>query len=170
MKTSSENRRRRAACLAVGAMAGAAGVIAALPAEAALGGSMSSVEQDRAHMSASLLTTTSATHSVHSLTLANGDLVREFMNPDGSVFAVAWKGPSRPDLRQLLGDRFAVLQADNTGGVHRGGHGRVPMTVNRSDFVLRAGGHSGAFWGLAYLPGQTPAAFSAKELRMEDAQ
>ena len=83
------------------------------------------------------------------MTLANGGLVREFTRADGTVFAVTWRGPGRPDLRQLLGDHFQTLQADN---VRNGPRTRRPLSVNRSDFIVRTGGHSGAFWGVAFLP------------------
>jgi hypothetical protein len=146
---------------------GVAWLLSAPAGHAALGGSMSSVEQDRAHFSAQMLSVTHATHAVHSMTLANGDTVREFMNPDGAVFAIAWRGPARPDLRQLLGARFDTLQSDNAAAKVKGL--RRPLTVERSDFVVQSGGHPGAFWGLAYLPQAIPAGFSPDDLQMDTA-
>jgi hypothetical protein len=131
-------------------------------AHAALGGSQTSVEQDRAHLAARALTTTNSAYSLQILSQTNGDVVREFMNPDGVIFAVTWQGPARPDLQQLLGDRFATLQADNAVRTRRA---RAPMTVNRSDFVVHAAGHSGAFWGMAYLPQALPSGFDLSDLK-----
>jgi hypothetical protein len=54
------------------------------------------------------------------------------------------------------------MQADNVPSVSR--RGRRPLRVDRRDFVLRSGGHSGAFWGVAYLPAEIPAGFSAGDL------
>jgi hypothetical protein len=146
---------------------GVAWLSSASSGHATLGGSLSSVEQDKAHFSARMLSITHATHAVHSLTLANGDTVREFMNPEGAVFAIAWRGPARPDLRQLLGSRFDIMQSDNAAVRVKGV--RRPLTVERNDFVVHSGGHSGAFWGLAYLPQAIPAGFSADDLQMDKA-
>jgi hypothetical protein len=137
---------------------------AAGQAHAALGGARASVEADRAHMAARMQATYLATHTVQTLTASNGDTIREFVAVDGTVFALAWTGPARPDLKQLLGDRFTVVQADNDGDA-QAGHRRRPLGVNRGDFILRTGGHPGAFWGVAYLPGSIPTG-----VRLEDLQ
>ena len=79
------------------------------------------------------------------------------------MFAVSWRGVARPDLRQLLGGYFDTFQSDNA--LHGGRRSRRPMAVNRSDFVVRTGGHSGAFWGVAILPQAAPAGFSASDLQ-----
>jgi hypothetical protein len=146
------------ACLALGA----AVLLAGAPAEAALGGSRDSVDADRIHLAARLASTAMATHTVHTLTLANGTVIREFARSDGAVFAISWRGRSRPDLRQLLGSRFDTLQSDNT--LPGGRRTRHPLAVKRSDFILSSGGHSGAFHGFAILPGMAPAGFSNKDL------
>jgi hypothetical protein len=133
------------------------------PALAALGGTYASVAADRAHFAARVASTSAATHTVHALTLPNGGTVKEYTRADGTVFAVAWSGRGRPDLRQLLGPWFDVMQADNaarTGPPHR-----RALSVGRSNFIVQSGGHSGAFWGLALLPGLAPAGFSASDLK-----
>jgi hypothetical protein len=138
-------------------------LLAATPALAALGGPYASVAADRAHFAARVVSAAAATHTVHTLTLPNGGTVKEYSRPDGTVFAVTWSGRGRPDLRQLLGPWFDVMQADNaarTGPPHR-----RPLSVSRSNFLLQSGGHSGAFWGKALLPGVAPAGFSANDLQ-----
>ena len=129
-------------------------------AHATLGHAYDSVVADRAHMAARMSSTRMSTHTVHALETPGGGMVREFAGADGQVFAVAWRGPGRPDLRQLLGERFDTLQADNA---RRPRLRRTPMTVSRDDFVVRTGGHPGAFWGVAYLPRQLPAGFSGQD-------
>ena len=47
--------------------------------------------------------------------MSNGGAVREYVNGGGVVFAVTWRGPGRPDLAQLFGDRFSTMQADTAG-------------------------------------------------------
>lgn len=135
----------------------------AAAAHAALGGAYGSVEADRVHLSARVSTTAAATHTVHALTLANGGVVKELTRSDGTVFAVIWHGPGRPDLRQLLGSRFDTLQSANT--LPGGRRTRMPLSVNRPDFIVQSGGHPGAFWGVAYLPQMAPAGFSTTDLK-----
>jgi hypothetical protein len=132
-------------------------------AHAGLGGAFASVQADRAHLGASMASAQTAAWSVHTLTLANRGIVKEFARSDGTVFAVAWHGPGRPDLRQLLGDRFETFQSDNASPSGR--RTRRPLGVNRDDFVAHSAGHSGAFWGFAYLPKMAPAGFSTNDLR-----
>ncbi len=138
-------------------------VAMASPALAALGRGADSVEADRAHLAARIASTAAGAHAIHALTLANGSVNREFVRSDGVVFAITWRGAARPDLRQLLGDYFdryqAVAAAPRRGRLHR------PPAVDDADFVVQSGGHSGAFWGVAYLPKQAPAGFSLTELK-----
>ncbi|HLZ85509.1 MAG TPA: DUF2844 domain-containing protein [Caulobacteraceae bacterium] len=137
-------------------------LIAAWPAQASLGGRRDSIDADRRHLGAQLSATVAPTHTVHRLTLPNGEVIREFARSDGVVFAVAWRGPARPDLRQLLGPRFDDVQADNV--LPGGRRTRRPLAVRRPDFALSSGGHPGAFWGVAYLPALAPPGFSVTDL------
>ncbi len=131
-------------------------------AAASLGASRASIEADRAHLAATRKATAAATFTVDSMTLPNGGSVKEFSRPDGTVFAVSWAGPGRPNLQQLLGPHFSTLQADTA---RQGPRLRRPLSVNRSDLIVQSGGHSGAFWGVALLPQSTPAGFSTNDLR-----
>ncbi len=134
----------------------------AAPSFAALGGASATVELDRAHLAARSSAIVNADYTVHIITLPNGGTVKEFENGGGVVFAVTWRSPSRPDLRQLLGPRFNVLQADVA--THRGQR-RNLLSDERSDFVLHGAGHSGAFVGSAYLPQAAPSGFSLSALQ-----
>jgi len=146
-----------------GLIAMIAGLGFAAPSFATLGGVSASIEADRAHLAARSSTIVNAAYTVHIMTLPNGGTVKEFERSDGVVFAISWRGPSRPDLRQLLGNRFAVMQADIVTTSRR--RLRAPLTDERSDFVLHSSGHSGAFVGSAYLPQAAPANFSVSALQ-----
>jgi hypothetical protein len=87
----------------------------------------------------------------HEIRLASGTTVREYA-ADGAVFAVAWDGPVRPDLRLLLGDYYDTAIAA-ARAAHRG-HG--PLVVRTPDLVVESGGHMRALTGRAYLPGRVP--------------
>jgi hypothetical protein len=135
--------------------------VCASPAWASLGGQRGTLEVDRAHLAARLDSTYTSAWAVHVLTLANGAVVREFMRSDGMIFAVAWRGPSRPDLRQLLGPRFDTFQ--NETAIPGGRRARRPLSVRRTDLVVHSGGHPGGFSGYAYMPQLTPVGFSARD-------
>ncbi len=139
----------------------ALGAAAFAPAAAELGGGRRGLEADRTHLTATIASTTVATHQLHTLTLANGDVVREFATADGTVFAVAWDGPAHPDLRQLLGPAFDTLQAEATTARRRP---REAMTMTNDTLVVRSAGHPGAFHGYAYLPHLVPPGFAADAL------
>ena len=150
-----------AARLLYGAMAAGLLCLASPPAHATLGRSYESVQADRVRMAAKMASVSASAYTVHTLSVSGG-VVREYADPQGMVFAVAWRGQGRPDLRQLLGDSYDVLQADNVRtNVPRT---RTPLAVHRSTLVVRTGGRPGAFWGLAYLPQQTPAGVSVQDL------
>jgi hypothetical protein len=155
----------RSAILAVAALT-AAFLASAGPAGAALGRAYSSVDTDRLTLGATVASTFASTfagaYTVHTLTLPNHGVVKEFTRADGLVFALVWQAPGRPDLRQLLGDNFEIVQADNA---RVGPRVRRPLAVNRANLVLKTGGHPGAFWGAALLPQLEPAGFSASDLK-----
>ena len=137
-----------------------AALLGAAPVAAELGGARASVDADRAHLAAAMTSAPAAGYTVHTLTLANGGTAREY-EAGGAVFAVAWRGPGRPDLRQLLGPSFATLQAEVA--VARRGR-RRPLMVRHDDLVVHSAGHPGAFWGYAYLPALVRAGFPADAL------
>ena len=133
-----------------------------MPALAALGGDVSSVQKDRTRFKASLQLSTAAHHAVHELTAPTGTVIREYVTDDGRVFGVTWQGPFRPDLRQLLGPYFADFQqaakAKRTG---RNG----PLSARSSRLVIEMSGHQRAFRGRAYVPELVPADIPVDEIQ-----
>ena len=128
---------------------------------AALGGDESSVQADQAQMRASLRSTRIATYTVHELQAPTGHVVREYVSPSGTVFGVAWQGPSKPDLRQLLGTHFDEFMQG--AQANRRGHG--PLVVNLPGMVVVSGGHMRAFSGRAYLSQMLPEGVSADAIQ-----
>jgi hypothetical protein len=150
----------------LGAMGCAAGVaLAGLPQEACatLGGSVDTITTDQSRMSVRMHAVARAgAGNRHTLTLANGGEVREYTNAGGTVYAVRWTGPGKPDLDTLLGVHFATMQSDNPVTARRGM--RRPPGVNRADLKIVSGGRAGAFWGYAWLPLLAPAGFDPSSL------
>ena len=138
-------------------------LLSPVTAHAELGGAMTGVQADRAHLAARLSSTTIGNHARHDMTLPNGASVKEFTNANGRVYALTWSGPGKPDLRALLGGYFDRLQAGNARINPRAR--RQPMQLVRSDVVIQTGGHMGYFWGVAYIPALAPADFAVTDLQ-----
>jgi len=97
-----------------------------------------------------------AVYTVTQSTLDSGTVVREYSDTAGRVFAVSWRGPSLPDLRTLLGDKFAVM-TNSAGKRAQAGHSQ--LAVDQSDVVLVSNGHMRSFAGHAWLPAALPTGF-----------
>jgi hypothetical protein len=120
---------------------------------AALGGDEGSIQADQAHMRATVRITRAAAYAVHELQTPAGHVVREYVSPSGTVFGVTWQGPSKPDMRQLLGTHFdEYMQA--AGPAQRHGHG--PLVIQLPHLVIVSAGRMRAFSGKAYLPQMLP--------------
>ncbi|MDB5694164.1 MAG: hypothetical protein JWO81_3227 [Alphaproteobacteria bacterium] len=149
---------------------GLAGLALALsgPAQAELGGPLSTVQTDGARMSARMVSADMGEYALHTLTRPNGGTVHELTNAGGQVFAVTWSGPGKPDLRALLGPYFATFQAANVA-TGRGLHSplRRPPQVNRPAIQIQTEGHMGWFRGVAFVPSLAPAGFSPGNLPQE---
>jgi hypothetical protein len=131
---------------------------------ASLGGTVGTVRADQARMQASLKTTEKDLYAIHEMRAPNNVVVREFVSPTGLVFGVAWQGPSRPDLQQLLGGNFATFtQAAKAQKEHRAGRG--PLLIQQAGLVVQMGGHARAFFGKAYIPQMLPAGVHAEEIQ-----
>ncbi|MBV7535831.1 DUF2844 domain-containing protein [Duganella sp. sic0402] len=100
-------------------------------------------------------------YTVSQSTLDSGTIVREYMDASGMVFAVSWKGPTLPDLRTLLGDKFTVMTS-NAAKRPKAGHSQ--LAVEQSDVVIISNGHMRAFAGQAWIPSALPAGFDTSTI------
>ena len=156
--------RRRPACewknfllLGLGFMVALAPCIAS----ATLGEPELSVQTDVAQVKGSIKVTNRSSYRLHEIQLPSGTVVREFAGADGNVFAVAWKGPTVPNLRQTLGryfDNYVTAAKANRSGRHH-------LSIRQSDLVIQASGHMRAFSGRAYLPLAMPGGVSVGDVR-----
>ncbi|MYM73156.1 DUF2844 domain-containing protein [Duganella sp. FT134W] len=100
--------------------------------------------------------TTAAVYTISQSTLDSGTIVREYTDASGVVFAVSWTGPTLPDLRTLLGDKFTVMTS-NAAKRPKAGHSQ--LAVDQSDVVIVSSGHMRAYSGQAWIPSALPAGF-----------
>lgn len=136
----------------------------ASPCWAVLGGDLGTVQGDQARMRASR-TVSSAANGVwvHEIRLADGSSIRQFVNAQGIVFAVAWSSRLKPDFEQMLGryvtDFNAANAAPRAPGIARS------VIVDRGDLVVHAAGRLNAFVGKAWIKSQVPAGASPDAIR-----
>jgi hypothetical protein len=86
--------------------------------------------------------------------------MREFVAPNGNVFAVAWQGPTRPDLRQALGQYFDAYASVPRSKLSDRRH----LQIQQGDLVLQSGGHMRALSGRAYLRSAIPSGVNLGDL------
>jgi len=128
---------------------------------AALGENESSIAAEQAQMHATRRIIQAATHSIHEMQTPAGHVIREYVSPSGTVFGVTWQGPSKPDLKQLLGTHFDALQQTvKSSAIRRG-----PIVIRQPNLVFEMGGHMRAFSGRAYLPQLVPEGVQADAIR-----
>lgn len=84
----------------------------------------------------------------------NGVTVTQYANSDGTVFAVSWSGPVKPDLQALLGPYFPALNKPDPA-LSTLGMG----VVHQTDLVIESYGRLRDFHGDAYIPSLTPPGF-----------
>jgi len=139
-------------------------VAGALPAWAALGGDFASVQADQVHMQGSRQIRAAATYTVHEIQAATGTVVREYATNEGKVFAVAWRGPWPPDMRQLLGTYFEqYAQAAKAQSGNR--MGRRPLTIEVPGLTVQLSGYSRSLAGRAYVPEMLPSGVRAEDIQ-----
>jgi hypothetical protein len=132
-----------------------------LPAMATLGADATSVESDRAQMKAQTRVTSAAGYTVHEIQTPSNTIVKEYVSPDGKVFAVTWRGPVLPDLHQTLGTYFNQYQAAAKSPHPDHRH----LSVEQPDLVIHSNGHMRAFVGQAYVPSLFPQNFSIEDIK-----
>jgi len=131
-------------------------------ASATLGEPEVTVQNDVAQLRASIKSSEDrAGYRVHEIQLLDGTLLREFVAPAGNVFAVAWNGPSKPNLRQALGKYFDAMISAPKPKLTDHRH----LQIQQGDLVVEGRGHMrGAFSGRAYLASAIPSGVNLGDL------
>jgi hypothetical protein len=130
-------------------------------ASATLGETESSISSEAQLAKASIKETMRGSYRVHEIQQPSGTMIREYAGLDGKVFAVTWRGPFSPNLRQTLGSYFDQYAAAAPAGRQDRNH----MQVRESNLVVQIGGHMRAYSGRAYLPQALPSGVTAGDLQ-----
>lgn len=129
-------------------------------ARAGLGDPESAIPVDVQRMGGSIKSSARSSYRIHEIQMSSGTVLREFASAEGTVFAVAWSGPTLPDLRQALGHYF-----DAYASAAQGSHSaRRHLEIKQTDWVMQSSGHMRAFRGRAYLPKLIPVGTSLDEI------
>jgi hypothetical protein len=129
---------------------------------AALGGKPARLGPHVAAAKSQPASTGQAAYTQTQKVLDSGTAVHEYIDVAGNVFAVAWSGPFLPDLKEILGEHFDTMAAQQRN--QRAG-GRSPLHIRQSDVVIDSEGHMGAFQGRAWLPAKLPAGFDPQAIK-----
>ena len=100
-------------------------------------------------------------YTVEQISTPTGVTVNEYLSPNGTVFAVSWRGPRPPDLSQLLGPYFAEYQTAAASPHAQRGH----LFIQTQTLVAESGGHMRDLRGRAYVPALLPPGVSADEIQ-----
>jgi hypothetical protein len=133
-------------------------------ASAALGQSAATVERDRAIMRGQIRSGSANGYSIDTLTVA-GMEIKEYVSPDGVVFAVVWRGTGAPDLPLLLGEYFAEYREGVERARNRKPRVKEPFRMKSDRLVVERAGHSRSLWGRAYLPTHLPPGIKPEDIR-----
>lgn len=134
---------------------------ASLPAFAALGADVASIATDELQMKGMARVSGTQAYTVHEIETPAGTRVREYVSPAGKVFAVSWRGPKMPDLKQTLGVYFPQFSAAPRSGPADRKH----FTIARPDLVLQSSAHARSYAGRAYVPGLIPQNVSVTDIQ-----
>ena len=132
-----------------------------LPAWAALGEYEGSVSLDQQILRGEIRAEVRPSYKLHEITTSDGAVIREYVSPQGKVFAISWRAHALPNLPQLLGSYFPRVQQAAQAKVQRGG----PLVIKAGDFVYFSGGRMMNFHGSAYVPALLPRNTTAEVVR-----
>ncbi|WP_413289396.1 DUF2844 domain-containing protein [Bdellovibrio sp. HCB337] len=93
----------------------------------------------------------------------NGNTVKEFSSSEGVVFAVSWRGISKPDLNALFGSYFneyteAFDKVPKQYGVKS-------LSMKTTQMVIRRGGRMRDQSGFVYVPSLVPEGVNVEDLK-----
>jgi hypothetical protein len=143
----------------------AALVVAHGHAGATLGEPLPSVQADAQRLGGQHKQAAALQGAVHTLTLADGSVIRQYTNHAGIVYAVSWNARSKPRLDQLLGAHFASYSAAARQAAQQRPGVQHSAQLRSGDLVVNANAHLNAHVGQAYLKSLLPSSDTAYAIR-----
>ena len=137
-------------------------MLATVCAHATLGQDEATADADGNRLQARRTKRAEAGYAVHEILLGSGTIVREYASPEGKIFAVTWRGPTLPNLGQILGEANFQSFVGSPGAQHVR---RRLRAVQRDDLVVHSAGRPRAFSGYAYVPALVPSGVAVENLR-----
>lgn len=105
-----------------------------------------------------------APYSVNEVT-SESRTVKEFINANGLIFAITWKGQGRPDFSQIFGVYYSEFKFERQAEKLLAARSRNHLEVKGENLVVSSFGHGNILMGIAYLPKFMPAGLTAEDLR-----
>lgn len=127
-------------------------MMGSLPAWAALGEYEGSVSLDQQVLRGEIREEVHTAFKLHQIITSDGAVIREYVSPEGRVFAISWHARFIPNLPQLLGSYFPRVQRAAQAKVQHSG----PLVINATDFVYFSSGRVMDYHGSACVPGLLP--------------
>jgi hypothetical protein len=136
-------------------------VLSPLVARATLGEKADSVQTDQIKMKAQRQTETLKGNDVHVLK-SSGRQVKEYVNSEGVVYAVTWRGSLKPDLQSLFGSYY--LEFANADANSNSQH-RPAKNFSSERLVVRRSGHLRDLRGVAYIKSLLPEGVRPEDIK-----
>lgn len=146
------------------AAVGAAILMLSMGAMAELGGTAQSVQADQQKLQGTRRVITRTAYEVHEIKTATNGTVREFVSPDGKVFAVTYEGRFPGESNAVLGAYASqVAQAKQAGPARAHVAGTVHLRTGYLRY--RAAGHLGYFSMRAVVSNAVPNGVAMEEIQ-----
>ncbi|VXB88126.1 conserved exported hypothetical protein [Burkholderia sp. 8Y] len=94
---------------------------------------------------------------------AHGIVLREYVDPAGTVYAVSWRGPAMPNVEALLGAYFPRFREGASATA--GDAGLHTARVSDGDLIVENRTRLREFSGRAWLASALPAGVSAADIQ-----
>ncbi|WP_243374898.1 DUF2844 domain-containing protein [Geotalea sp. SG265] len=141
----------------------AAQTIAVQPAAAVLGEPAASIATDKNALGGERIAKSAGNGYEVQEIESEATAVREYVSPEGIVFALAWNGLVNPDLTHLLGSYAAEYEQALKKTPRKPGQRSLQVTAPR--VVVEKWGHMRNLQGRAYAPDLLPAGVTIDEIR-----
>ncbi|WP_413294261.1 DUF2844 domain-containing protein [Bdellovibrio sp. HCB185ZH] len=137
----------------------------AMTAEAALGDQLVTTSSSTSS-SARKATSSGSSYSVSEATTDDGVKVRQYVDAQGRVFGISWKGTTLPPLSELLGTYLPEYKKEVKARGRQ--FGRRSLKISTDNIVVEGSSRQTDQRGRAYIPASLPQGFDLKEINFNE--